>query len=70
MWDKDFDFERHAWDSFCESHVNISVSHSCLKNVSPFRFLSPADQFLDLVSRFHFPMSLMGNFGLGGGGAG
>ena len=70
VWDKDFDFERHAGDSFFESYVNVSVSHSCLINVSPFRFWSPANQFPDLVSRFHLPMGLMGNFGLRGGGLG
>ena len=31
--DKIFDFERHAWDSFCESHPDMRVGHSCLENV-------------------------------------
>ena len=32
--DKIFDFERRAWDSFCESHPNMRVVQSCLENVS------------------------------------
>ena len=47
--DKIFDFERYAWDSFCESHPNMRVAQSCLENVSPFRFWSLANQFTDLV---------------------
>ena len=33
---KIFDFERHAWDSFCESHPDTRVAHSCLENVPRF----------------------------------
>ena len=29
--DKIFNFERHAWDSFCESHPDMRVAHSFLK---------------------------------------
>ena len=66
VWDKIFDFERRAWDSFCESHPIMRVAQSCLENVSPFRFWSLADQFPDLVSRLHVQVRLMGNFGLNG----
>ena len=62
--DKIVDFEWCAWDSFCESHPNMSVAHSCLENVPPFHFWSPANQFPDLVSRLHVQVRLMGNFGL------
>ena len=65
MRDKIFDFERRAWDSFCESHPDVRCT-SCLENVSPFRFWSLANQFPDLVSRLHVQMRLMGNFGLNG----
>ena len=61
--DKIFDFERHARDSFCESHPNVRAVQSCLENVSPFRFWSLANQFPDLVSRLHVQVRLMGNFG-------
>ena len=64
--DKIFDFDRRAWDSFCESHPNMRVVQSCLENVSPFRFWSQAKQFPDLVSRLHVQVGLMGNFGLNG----
>ena len=66
MRDKIFDFERHAWDSFCESYPDIRVAHSCLENVLPFCFWSLADQFPDLVSRLHIQVRLMSNFGLNG----
>ena len=66
MRDKIYDFEGHAWDSFCESHPNMTVVQSCLENVSPFRFWSLANQFSDLVSRMHVQVRLMGNFGLNG----
>ena len=62
--DKIFNFERRAWDSVCESHINMRVVQSCLENVSPFRFWSLANQFPDLVSRLHVQLRLMGNFGL------
>ena len=64
--DKIFDVERRAWDSFCESHPNMRVVQSCLENVSPFRFLSLADQFPDLVNRLHVQVRLICNFGLNG----
>ena len=64
--DKIFDFERRAWDSFCESHPNMRVVQSCLENVSPFRFWSLADQFPDLVSRLHVQVRLNGNLCLNG----
>ena len=64
--DKIFDFERRAWDSFCECDPNMRVVQSCLENMSPFRFWSPANQFPDLVSRLHVQVRLMGNFGLNG----
>ena len=67
MRDKVFDFERRAWDSFCESHPNMRVVQFCLENVLPFRFRSLANQFPDLVSRLHHvQVRLMGNFGLNG----
>ena len=62
--DKITDFERCAWDSFCESHPKLSVAHSCLKKRFPFRFWSLTNQFPDLVSRLHVQVRLMGNFGL------
>ena len=45
VWDiyKIFNFERHAWDSFCESHPDMRVAHSCLDNVPPFCFWSLAN---------------------------
>ena len=51
MLDKISDFERRTCDSFCESHPDMRVAQSCLKNVFPFRFWSLANQFPDLVSR-------------------
>ena len=64
--DKIFDFERHAWDSFCKSHLYMRVAHSCLENVPPFCFWSLANQFPDLVSRLHIQVKLRSNFGLNG----
>ena len=66
MRDKIFDFERFAWDSFCQSYPNARVVQSCLESVSHFRFWSLANQFPDLVSRLHVHVRLMGNFGLNG----
>ena len=53
-------------DNFCESHPNMRVVQSCLKNVSRFRFYSLANQFPDLVSRLHVQVRLTGNFSLNG----
>ena len=53
-------------DSFCESHPDMRVAHSCLENVPPFCFWSSANQFPDLVSRLHIQVRLMSNFGLKG----
>ena len=64
--DQIFDFERCAWDNFCKSYPETIVAHSCLENVSRFRFWSLANQFPDLVSRLHVQVRLMGNFGLEG----
>ena len=64
MRDKIFDFERHARDSFCESHPDMIVAHSCLENVPPFWFWLLANQFPDLVSRLHIQVRFMSNFGL------
>ena len=66
MRDKIFDFERHAWDNFCESHLDMRVAYSCLENVPRFCFWSLANQFSDLVSRLHIQVRLMSNFGLNG----
>ena len=66
LWDKIFDSERIASGSFCESHPNMRVAHSCLEDVSPFCFWSRADQFLDSVSRLDVQVRLMGNLGLNG----
>ena len=66
MRDKIFDFERHAWDSFCESHPDMRVAHSCLENVPSFCFWSLANWFPDLISRLHIQVGLMSNFGLNG----
>ena len=38
LLDKIFEFERHAWDSFCESHPDMRAAHSYLENVPPFCF--------------------------------
>ena len=62
--DKIFDFERRAWDSFCESHPIMSVAHSCLGNVSLFRFWLLPNQFPDFVIRLHVQMRLIDDFGL------
>ena len=65
--DKIFYFERRGLHSFCESHPNTSVTHSCLENVSHFHFWLPANQFPDLVNRSHFQVRfIIGNFGLNG----
>ena len=64
--DKIFDFERHAWDSFCDSHPDMRVAHSCLENVSPFCFWSLANQFPGLISRLHIQVRLKSNFVLNG----
>ena len=53
-------------DKIFESHPNMRVIKSCLENVSPFSFWSLANQFPDLVSRLHFQVRLIGNFGLNG----
>ena len=66
MRDKIFDFERHAWDSFYESHPDMRVAHSCLENVPPFCLWSLADQTSDLVSRLHIQVKLLSKFGLNG----
>ena len=51
--DKIFDFERRAWDSFCESHPNRRVVQSCLENVSPFRLWSLSYVSRNLAVRSH-----------------
>ena len=66
MRDKIFDFERHAWDSFCESHPDVRVAHSCLETVPPFCFWPLASQFPDLVNGLNIQVRLMSNFCLNG----
>ena len=66
MWDKIFDFQKHAWDSFCEPHPDMRVAHWYLENVPPFCFWSLANRFPDLVSRLHIQVRLLNNFGLNG----
>ena len=60
--DKIFDSERRGWDSFCEVHPDMNITHSCLECVSSFGCWSLANQFLDLVSRFHVQVTVLGNF--------
>ena len=45
----------------------VLVSQACLANISAYHFWSIADRYLDLVSRLHVQIRLMGNFGLNGG---
>ena len=55
------------WLEFCSGHPNMHVALSCLEKVSPPKFSSLADLYLDLVSRLHIQVRLMGNLCLNGG---
>ena len=55
------------WLEFCSGHANMHVAQACLENVSPSKFWSLADLYLDLVSRLHTHVRLMGNLCLNGG---
>ena len=55
------------WFRFCSDHPNMRVAQTCLKNISSYQFWPITDRYLDLVSRFHVQIRLMGNFGLNGG---
>ena len=61
MGNKIFDFERHAWNSFCESHPDIRVAHFCLEN----GLLFASSHWLP-GSRLYIQVRLMSNFGLNG----
>ena len=45
----------------------MHVAQACLENVSPSKFWYLADLYLDLVSRLHIQIRLMGNLCLNGG---
>ena len=54
------------WLRFCSDHRSMRVAQACLENISPYLFWSIADRYLDLVSRLHVQIRLMGSFGLNG----
>ena len=58
--------ELDNWNSFCSDHPGFQVAKTCLDNVTSEKFWSLADQFSDLVSRFHVQIRLMSNLGLCG----
>ena len=55
------DLERRLCSEFCSGHPNMHVAQDCLENVSPSKFWSLADLYLDLFSRLHIQVRLMGN---------
>ena len=61
------DLETRLWLEFCSGHPNTHVAQACLENVSPSKFWSLADLYLDLVSRLHIQIRLMGNLCLNSG---
>ena len=61
------DMESRLWLQFRSGHPNMYVAQACLENVSPPKFWSLADLYLDLVSRLHIQVRLMGNLCLNGG---
>ena len=60
-------FEKSAWHSYCDTHLEMQIASSCLANVTPFHFWSLADHFPDLVTRLHVQVRLMCHFGPSGG---
>ena len=61
------DLESKLLLEFCSGHPNMHVAQTCLENVSPSKFWSLADLYLDLVSGLHTEVRLMGNLCLNGG---
>ena len=61
------DLESRLWLEFYSGHPNMHVAQACLENISPTKFWSLADLFLDLVSCLHTQVRLMGNLCLHGG---
>ena len=59
--------ENTIWQAFCTHHSAMQIAQVCLENVSPHQFWSITNNFLDLVSRLHVQIRLMGNCGLNSG---
>ena len=53
--------ESRPWLEFHSGHPNMHVTQACLENIPPSKFWSLADLYLDLVSRLHIQIRLMGN---------
>ena len=49
MRDNILHFEKSAWHSYCETHLEIQIASSCLSNVTSFHFWSLADDFPDCM---------------------
>ena len=56
------EFEENAWIDFVQKHPSFKFARTCLDNVSPHKFWSISDQYLDLVCRLHVQIRLMGYF--------
>ena len=55
------DWESRLWLEFCSGHPNMHVAEACLENVSPSKFWYLAELYLDLVSRLHIQIRLVGD---------
>ena len=55
------------WKIFCDDHLNVQIIQTVFDHLTPSKFWSITDHYLDLVSRLHIQIRLMGNFGLNAG---
>ena len=52
--------QNEVWSDFCLKHPDLKQAYDCLNNVPPDRFWSLANHYLDLVSRLHVQVKIMG----------
>ena len=61
------DLESRLCLEFCSGHPNMHVAQACLESISPSKFWSLADLYLDLVSRLPTQVRLTDNLCLNDG---
>ena len=61
------DLESRLWLEFCSGYQNMHVAQACLENISPSKFWSLADLYLDLFRHLHTQVRLIGNLCFNGG---
>ena len=59
--------ENRLWLEFCAGHPNMHFAQACSENIVLDKFWSLTNHYLDLISRLHIQVRLMGNLCLNSG---